>query len=63
MNIPKLPISLVLSSGGAKGYAHIGAIKAIEESGYIITSIAGTSMGALVVDSMPLANSMRLMNG
>ena len=48
MNIPKLPISLVLSSGGAKGYAHIGAIKAIEESGYIITSIAGTSMGALV---------------
>lgn len=48
MNIPKLPISLVLSSGGAKGYAHIGAIKAIEESGYIITSIAGTSMGAMV---------------
>lgn len=47
-NIPTYPISLVLSSGGAKGYAHIGAIKAIEESGYIITSIAGTSMGALV---------------
>lgn len=40
--------ALVLGSGGAKGYAHIGAIKAIEESGYTITSIAGTSMGALV---------------
>ena len=41
-------VALVLSSGGAKGYAHIGAIKAIEESGMVITSIAGTSMGALV---------------
>lgn len=41
-------IALVLSAGGAKGYAHIGAIAAIAEAGYIITSIAGTSMGALV---------------
>lgn len=41
-------IALVLSSGGAKGYAHIGAIKAIEEAGFQINSIAGTSMGALI---------------
>lgn len=41
-------IALVLGAGGAKGYAHIGAIRAIEESGATITSIAGTSMGALV---------------
>lgn len=41
-------IALVLSAGGAKGYAHIGVIKALEESGNRITSIAGTSMGALV---------------
>ena len=41
-------ISLVLSSGGAKGYAHIGVIKALEEEGYKIVSVAGTSMGALV---------------
>ena len=41
-------IALVLSSGGAKGYAHIGVIKAIEEMGYTISSVAGTSMGALV---------------
>lgn len=44
----KKNIALVLSSGGAKGYAHIGAIKAIEEMGYAISSIAGTSMGSLV---------------
>lgn len=41
-------IALVLSAGGAKGYAHIGVIRAIEKSGATITSIAGTSMGALV---------------
>lgn len=38
----------MLASGGAKGFAHIGAIEALEESGYEITSIAGASMGALI---------------
>lgn len=41
-------VSLVLGSGGARGLAHIGAIRALEESGYSIESIAGSSMGALI---------------
>lgn len=41
-------VALVLASGGAKGFAHIGAIEALEASGYEITSIAGASMGALI---------------
>ena len=41
-------IALVLASGGAKGFAHIGAIEELERQGYRITSIAGASMGALV---------------
>ncbi|HRW70611.1 patatin-like phospholipase family protein [Lentimicrobium sp.] len=41
-------ISLVLSSGGARGLVHIGAIEALEEAGFRITAVAGTSMGALV---------------
>ena len=41
-------VSLVLSSGGARGLAHIGAIEELEANGYRITSIAGCSMGALV---------------
>ena len=41
-------IALVLSSGGAKGLAHIGAIEVLEEQGYHITSVAGCSMGALI---------------
>jgi NTE family protein len=40
--------ALVLSGGGARGFAHIGAIEEIESRGYIINSIAGTSMGALI---------------
>lgn len=41
-------ISLVLGSGGARGYAHIGVIEELLEQGYNITSISGSSMGALV---------------
>jgi NTE family protein len=41
-------ISLVLGSGGARGHAHLGVIKAIEERGLEIRNIAGTSMGAVI---------------
>ena len=41
-------ISLVLGSGGARGYAHVGVIRALEERGYEIKGIAGCSMGALI---------------
>jgi NTE family protein len=41
-------IGLVLSGGGAKGLAHIGALKVIEEAGIKIDYIGGTSMGAIV---------------
>jgi len=41
-------IGLVLSGGGAKGMAHIGALKVIEEAGIEIDYIGGSSMGAIV---------------
>ncbi|WP_273565712.1 patatin-like phospholipase family protein [Maribacter halichondriae] len=41
-------IGLVLSGGGARGIAHIGAIKALEEHGIYPSHIAGTSAGAVV---------------
>ena len=44
----KKSISLVLGSGGARGYAHIGIIEVLEDYGYEIKSIAGSSMGALI---------------
>lgn len=41
-------IQLVLSSGGARGMAHIGAIEELSKAGYEITEIVGCSMGAVV---------------
>lgn len=41
-------VALALSSGGARGLAHIGAIEELEQQGYRIRSIAGCSMGALI---------------
>jgi predicted acylesterase/phospholipase RssA len=41
-------IALVLAGGGARGLAHIGFLKALEDSGIRISAIAGTSMGALM---------------
>ncbi len=41
-------VGLVLSGGAARGLAHIGVIKALEEQGVRIDAIAGTSMGAVI---------------
>ncbi|WP_205874388.1 patatin-like phospholipase family protein [Mycobacterium camsae] len=41
-------VALALGSGGARGYAHIGVIQELQERGYEIVGIAGSSMGALV---------------
>lgn len=41
-------VGLVLSGGGAKGMAHIGALKVIEEAGIPIDYIVGTSMGSII---------------
>lgn len=41
-------ISLVLGSGGARGLAHIGVIRTLEDQGWKIGTIAGSSMGALI---------------
>ncbi len=46
MKRPK--IGLVLSGGGAKGFAHIGVLKVLEEAGIKIDYIGGTSMGAVI---------------
>ncbi len=41
-------VALTLGSGGARGYAHIGAIEVLVERGYDIIAVSGCSMGALV---------------
>lgn len=48
MKSEKKTVSLVLGSGGARGYAHIGVIEELLAHGYEIKSISGSSMGALI---------------
>ncbi|MDO8754582.1 MAG: patatin-like phospholipase family protein, partial [Anaerolineales bacterium] len=43
-----MQITLALGGGGAKGNAHIGVLRRLENEGYRIRSIAGTSFGGLV---------------
>ena len=44
----KPKIGLALGSGGAKGFAHLGALKAFEENGISFDMVAGTSIGSIV---------------
>tara|TARA_R110002072_G_scaffold136124_2_gene278099 strand:+ start:55121 stop:55987 length:867 start_codon:yes stop_codon:yes gene_type:complete len=49
MSNKKIPVSLVLGSGGARGLAHIGVIRALHDSGrYEIRAVSGSSIGALI---------------
>lgn len=44
----KPKVGLVLSGGGAKGYAHVGILKEIDKAGIKLDYIGGTSMGAII---------------
>jgi NTE family protein len=41
-------VGLVLSGGGARGFAHIGVVRALREAGIAIDSVGGTSIGAII---------------
>ncbi len=47
-------VGLVLSGGGARAYAHIGAIRALHEAGIAIDFVGGTSMGAIIAAGLSL---------
>jgi NTE family protein len=55
-------VSLVLSGGGARGIAHIGVIEELENQGFDIFSVSGTSMGALVGGVFALGKMEELKN-
>ena len=50
-------VAVVLSGGGAKGMAHIGALKVIERAGIPIDIITGTSMGSIIGGLYACGNS------
>ena len=58
MDTGRTCVNVALGGGGARGYAHIGVLEVLEERGYQVASIAGTSMGALV-GALYAAGTMR----
>lgn len=48
MSQDKKTVSLVLGSGGARGHAHIGVIRALNEMGFEVRNISGCSMGSVI---------------
>jgi len=47
-HLSRTKLGLALGAGGAKGYAHIGALQVLEEAGYTVDFVAGSSVGAMV---------------
>jgi NTE family protein len=47
-HLSRTKLGLALGAGGAKGYAHVGALYALEEAGYTVDYVAGSSIGAMV---------------
>jgi len=47
-------VGLVMSGGGARAYAHIGAVRALREEGFSFDFLGGTSMGAIIAASVAM---------
>ena len=47
-HLARTKLGLALGAGGAKGYAHIGALQVLEEAGYTVDFVAGSSVGAMI---------------
>ena len=47
-HIARTKLGLALGAGGAKGYAHVGALYELEAAGYTVDYVGGSSIGAIV---------------
>jgi predicted acylesterase/phospholipase RssA len=47
-HLARTKLGLALGAGGAKGYAHVGALRVLEEAGYTVDFVSGSSIGAIV---------------
>jgi len=47
-HLARTKLGLALGAGGAKGYAHVGALQVLEDAGYTVDFVSGSSIGAMV---------------
>jgi predicted acylesterase/phospholipase RssA/CRP-like cAMP-binding protein len=62
-HLARTKIGLALGAGGAKGYAHAGALQVLERAGYTIDHVAGSSIGAVVGSWLALGRDGRTIEG
>jgi NTE family protein len=55
-HVTRTKLGLALGAGGAKGYAHIGVLQVLEEAGYVIDAVAGSSIGAIIGSFLALGS-------
>lgn len=53
-HLTRTKLGLALGAGGAKGYAHVGVLQVLEEAGYTVDCVAGSSIGAIVASYLAL---------
>jgi NTE family protein len=53
-HLARTKLGLALGAGGAKGYAHVGALQVLEEAGYAVDFVSGASIGAIVATCVAL---------
>ena len=58
-HLARTKLGLALGAGGAKGYAHVGALAVLEEAGYTIDCAGGSSIGAVVAAYLALGMDAR----
>jgi NTE family protein len=56
-HVTRTKLGLALGAGGAKGYAHVGALAVLEGAGYTVDAVAGSSIGAIVGSLIALGMS------
>ena len=61
-HVTRTKLGLALGAGGAKGYAHVGALGVLEEAGYTIDYIGGTSIGGFVSTQIAMGYNAQQIN-
>lgn len=62
-HLTRTKLGLALGAGGAKGYAHVGVIEALERAGYTVDYVGGSSIGGFVASQLALGFSAREIDG
>ncbi len=56
-HLTRTKLGLALGAGGAKGYAHVGVLQVLEQAGYVVDCVAGSSIGAIVATYLALGSN------